>query len=262
MNYELLNNVVNYIENNLDEDIDFNELGKISGMNIFILERIFAFLTEITLKEYVKRRRLSKAYEEIKNTDNKIIDIAFKYQFNSSTSFNRAFKNLFGLSPSECRKTSNNYRVIPFIKFPYQGECYNLDYEVKEFNETKLYCYHLKENKHEDLLYKIRCLFSNIKKEDMQNLKNNGLYGIFQNTKNTYEYYLGSCLKNENLKTYTLKKGKYVIFKLNEVNQKNIVDLEKRITANWFPATNYKQSENIMIEKYVDDLCYILLRVD
>ena len=151
MNYELLNNVVNYIENNLDEDIDFNELGKISGMNIFILERIFAFLTEITLKEYIKRRRLSKAYEEIKNTDNKIIDIAFKYQFNSSTSFNRAFKNLFGLSPSECRKTSNNYRVIPFIKFPYQGECYNLDYEVKEFNETKLYCYHLKENKHEEI---------------------------------------------------------------------------------------------------------------
>ena len=59
-----------------------------------------------------------------------------------------------------------------------------------------------------------------------------------------------------------MKKGKYVIFKLNEVNQKNIVDLEKRITANWFPATNYKQNENIMIEKYVDDLCYILLRVD
>ena len=195
MNYKPLNEAVQYIENNLDKEIDFDKLSKITGMNIFILERIFNFLTGITLKEYIKRRRLSKAYEEIKNTDNKIIDIAFKYQFNSSTSFNRAFKNLFGLSPSECRKTINNYRVVPIIKFPYQGECYNLDYEVREFDETKLYCYHLKENKHEDLLYKIRDLFSNIKKEDMQNLKNNGLYGIFQNTKNTYEYYLGSLFK-------------------------------------------------------------------
>ena len=79
MNYKPLNEAVQYIENNLDKEIDFDKLSKITGMNIFILERIFNFLTGITLKEYIKRRRLSKAYEEIKNTDNKIIDIAFKY---------------------------------------------------------------------------------------------------------------------------------------------------------------------------------------
>ena len=67
MNYKVLNEMVKYIENHLDEEIDFDKLCKITGMNIFILERIFNFLTGITLKEYIKKRRLSAAFEEIKN---------------------------------------------------------------------------------------------------------------------------------------------------------------------------------------------------
>ena len=57
MNYKVLNEMVKYIENHLDEEIDFDKLCKITGMNIFILERIFNFLTGITLKEYIKKRR-------------------------------------------------------------------------------------------------------------------------------------------------------------------------------------------------------------
>lgn len=94
MNYERLNEMVEYLEEHLADDIDFDELGKITRTNTFILERIFAFLTDMTLTEYIKKRRLSKAFEEIRNTDAKIIDIAIKYRYNSASAFNRAFKNL------------------------------------------------------------------------------------------------------------------------------------------------------------------------
>lgn len=50
------------------------------------MERIFMFLPNMTIIEYIKKRRLSKAFEEIRNTDLKIIDIAFKYQYNSAYS--------------------------------------------------------------------------------------------------------------------------------------------------------------------------------
>ena len=61
MNFLYLNKMVEYIEDNLDDVIDYNMLSKIVNTNIFILERIFMFLTNMTINEYIKMRRLSKA---------------------------------------------------------------------------------------------------------------------------------------------------------------------------------------------------------
>ncbi len=73
MNFDYLNKMITYIENNLDNKIDYNELSKITKTNIFILERIFMFLTDMTITEYIRKRRLSKAFEEIRNTNLKIL---------------------------------------------------------------------------------------------------------------------------------------------------------------------------------------------
>lgn len=51
------------------------------------------FLTNMTINEYIKMRRLSKAFEDIRNTDKKIIDIALKYQYNSATSLVELLRN-------------------------------------------------------------------------------------------------------------------------------------------------------------------------
>ena len=121
LNYENLNKMVRHIENNLDKQIDLNKLSKLTNTNIFILERIFMSLTDMTITEYIKKRRLSKAFEEIRNTNSKITDIAFKYQYNSSAAFSRAFKQLFNITPTECRKGIGAYKIIPIKYF----ETYN-----------------------------------------------------------------------------------------------------------------------------------------
>ena len=61
--YESLNNVINEIEENLTEKIEYKDLAKIIGTSSYTLQRIFAFLTGITLTEYIRKRRLSKAAE-------------------------------------------------------------------------------------------------------------------------------------------------------------------------------------------------------
>ena len=143
MNFDCLNKMIKYIEDNLDCQIDLDTLSKITNTNLFILERIFMFLTNMTINEYIKKRRLSKAFEEIRNTDCKIIDIAFKYQYNSAVSFNRAFKKLFGITPTECRKGIGSYKIIPIEYFETNNEKYNFDYEVRKIPNTFLYCYHI-----------------------------------------------------------------------------------------------------------------------
>lgn len=67
MNYKLLNKIVDYIEDNLTSDIDLKLLAKELGLNTFIMERVFSIVSNISIKEYIRKRRLSLAYEEIKD---------------------------------------------------------------------------------------------------------------------------------------------------------------------------------------------------
>lgn len=94
MNYKLLNDIINYIESNIQEDLDYKKIASKFGMNEFIMQRVFSVIMGITLSDYVRERRLSKAYEEILNTDKRIIDIAFDCGYESSIAFSRAFKKL------------------------------------------------------------------------------------------------------------------------------------------------------------------------
>ncbi len=262
MNFEYLNKMIDYIENNLDNKIDFSELSKITNINIFILERIFMFLTGMTLTEYIKKRRLSKAFEDLKNTKLKMIDIAFKYQYNSASSFTRAFKQLFNMTPTECRKKNSDYKIIPKEYFKIDKSIYNFDYEIKKFNSMTLYCYHITSQNHSDLLYKIRKLYKKIRDNNYYNIFNEvGMYGIFFKNGNIYNYYLGSTKYFPDLEKYKLKENKYAVFKIISRNQNDIVGLEERINKQWIPSTNYKIEEDLKIEFYKNDSCFVYLPI-
>lgn len=87
--YESLNKLIDTIEESLETQIDYNDLAKVIGTSSYTMQRIFAFLVGITVTEYIRKRRLSKAAEDLKRTNQKIIDIAVKYQYDSPVSFTR-----------------------------------------------------------------------------------------------------------------------------------------------------------------------------
>ncbi len=263
MNYEYLNKMIEYIENNLDNEIDYSKLSTITNTNTFILERIFLFLTNMTINEYIKKRRLSKAFEEIRNTNEKIIDIAIKYQYNSASSFNRAFKQLFNITPSECRKKIGDYKIIPIEYFENTKHGINFDYEIKKLKKTTLYCFHTESNNYDDFLYNIRELFSNAKKSNYyENFNKEGMYGIYYKNNNVYHYYLGSKKHYQELVPFTIEEKEYALFRLNSRNQKDITNLESRINKQWIPSTSYNAYKNLKIELYQDNMCYIYLPIE
>lgn len=262
MNFDYLNKMIEYIENNLDGEIDFNELSNITNTNLFILERIFMFLTNMTITEYIKKRRLSKAFEEIRNTDLKIIDIAFKYQYNSASSFTRAFKQLFNVTPIDCRKGIGRYKIIPIVYFEADKKDYNFDYEIQKIDSICLYCYHIKSKNHDDFLYKIKQLYKKVKTNNyLKEFNEVGRYGIFSKTGDLYHYYLGSTKYFPDLEKYEIKKNEYAVFKLISTVQNDIVSFDKKINKQWIPSTNYNIKNNLKIELYKDDCCYIYLPI-
>ena len=86
-----LNQAVSYIEEHLTEEIDYEELAKIACCSTYHFQRMFSYIADVTLSEYIRRRRMSMAAAELSTGKEKIVDIALKYGYHSPTAFNRAF---------------------------------------------------------------------------------------------------------------------------------------------------------------------------
>ncbi len=112
-----MNQVIEHIEANLMRPIQHEELARIVGCSVYEFSRIFSFMAEMSVSEYIRRRRLSQAVFDIQSGNEKIVDIALKYCYESSTSFTRAFKELHGTTPSSARKTGIALKHYPPITF-------------------------------------------------------------------------------------------------------------------------------------------------
>ena len=262
MNYEYLNKMIQYIEEHLTEKIEYKELAKLVGVSEYSLQRIFMFLTNVSLAEYIRKRRLSKAYEELKKSDIKIIDLATKYQYDSAISFSRAFKNLFGITPSECKTNIKEYKLFPIIKFNSNEIYEELSYEIKEIEEIEVYCKKTKATTHDDFLYNIRNLYKEIKDNGLHKKFNeNGQYGITLIRDNNYIYLVGCKIKFENTEKFIISKGKYAVFNVGSREQKDIDKTEINIYSQWLPSTNYQIEQELYIEEYSKNNCYIYIPI-
>ena len=103
-----MNEALDYIERNLDGEIDYKKVSSIACCSVSYFQRVFSFITEISLSEYIRRRRMTLAAFELQNSDVKIIDLAIKYGYESPDSFSRAFQNLHGITPSLSRNSGVN----------------------------------------------------------------------------------------------------------------------------------------------------------
>lgn len=263
MNFEYLNKMIQYIENHLTEKIEYKELARIVGISEYNLQRIFMFLTNISLAEYIRKRRLSKAFEELRTTDIKVIDLAIKYKYDSAISFTRAFKNMFDITPSECKISDIEYKQFPIIRFNDNNDiCDELNYTIENIDEIRLYCVETSSKTHEDLLYNIRKLYADIEESGLYDKFNEkGMYGISICNKNGYSYYIGSKEKHSNTKEFIIPTGKYVIFNTNSREQKDIVRMEKIIYTQWINSTNYNIDDEFNFELYTNDNCYLYMLI-
>ena len=112
-----MNSVLDYIEDNLDGDINDTKIAILSATPKGVFQRVFATITDMTLSEYVRKRRLSEAASDIQKTDEKIIDIATKYGYNSANAFSSAFKKFHGETPSNARTSCKQFQSFHRLTF-------------------------------------------------------------------------------------------------------------------------------------------------
>lgn len=101
---QAINKSIRYIEDNLKNEISVEDVSNQIFSSNSHFQRIFNLITGITIGEYIRNRRLSLAGRDLLLGNNKVIDIAMKYQYDTSESFSKAFTRFHGISPSEVKK--------------------------------------------------------------------------------------------------------------------------------------------------------------
>ncbi|WP_185929552.1 AraC family transcriptional regulator [Paenibacillus popilliae] len=105
------------IEAKMEEPLDMGELAKAAYSSPHHFQRMFYMLTGMTVAEYVRKRRLTLAAQELATSGSKVIDVAMKYCYDSPESFSKAFRKLHGISPSEARNPGAQLKAFPRLSF-------------------------------------------------------------------------------------------------------------------------------------------------
>lgn len=116
-NLECLQRAVDYIEENLYHPMSISDIAEYAYLSERNLTELFTTIVGYPLIEYIRKRRLTLAAYEILNSEDKILDISYKYSYESQESFSRAFRRFHGLSPQQIRTSKEKPSEIDKFQF-------------------------------------------------------------------------------------------------------------------------------------------------
>jgi AraC family transcriptional regulator len=121
---------IDYIESHLEENISAQDVANQVYLSSFFLQRGFSLMTGYGIGEYLRNRRLYQAALDLQRTDDKVIDIALRYCYETPESFTKAFVRFHGATPTQVRDGAAVNVFLPLtIKLSIQGG-HQMDYKI------------------------------------------------------------------------------------------------------------------------------------
>ena len=254
------NSTIDYIETVLEDEIDEKKITHLSGYSYAMFSRLFSILTETTLSEYLRGRKLTEAAIALRDTDEKVIDIAFRFGYESSDSFGTAFKNFHGFTPSEVRN-GKPFKLISRIQLALTvkgGRSMNVtiqkkgSFTVSGFNE---------ENINSSLCPKVwNKLYEKYSQEELASLGDGESVGICHDVEspNVINYMAGYIVtdvdkaKSMGLDILEVEEAEYAIVELKGVVPECIHNGWKYVMEVFFPEHGYVHSGTPDFEYYYE----------
>lgn len=256
-----MNEALNYIEENLDGEVDLKKVAKLAFCSEYHFQRMFSFLAGVSLSEYIRRRRLTLAAFELNNSNIRIIDLAVKYGYKSADAFTRAFQNLHGITPSEARYNGKSLKAYPPMTFRLSIEGGNeMNYRIEEKEE---FCI-IGIKKRVPIIFngvnpEIAKMWQSLTAEDINKLKElsniepKGLISASLNfsegrmeEKGELDHYIGVATTREcpkNLSKLEVAASTWAVFEAIGPFPDTLQNVWGRIYSEWFPASNYEQKQ-------------------
>lgn len=258
-----LNKAMAYIEEHLTDEIEYEELGKIAYCSSFHFQRMFTYMAGVTLSEYIRRRKMSLAAEDLKKGE-KVLDVSLKYGYQSPTSFNRVFQTIHGISPSIAKEETSLVKVHPPLKFQMtiKGE-EAMNYRIVQKDEMRIV------GVAEPLEKDIEQNFETVPKmwgkaamdgtiqtlAEMMNTDVKGILGVsFCNDDENWKYAIAVASTvecSEPFEAYEIPAATWAVFQGKGSGQ-DVQELERRIVTEWLPNSGYEYANLPDVEVYYD----------
>ena len=259
-----LNQAMCYMEEHITEKIDMDEVAKIACCSTYHFQRMFAYMADVPLSEYIRRRKMSLAALELQNRGQKVTDLALKYGYESPTAFNRAFKSVHGIAPSQAKESGVPLKSYPPISFrmTIKGDSeMNYRIETKErFRIVGSSCPLEKEI--EKNFEAVPAMWGKAASDGtigklaaLMNTEVKGLLGASCcGEQEEWRYFIAvaSTLPlPEGFEEYEIPGATWAIFS-GAGTGLSIQELEKRIVTEWLPESGYEYGNAPDIEVYLD----------
>ncbi|HWO95793.1 MAG TPA: AraC family transcriptional regulator [Bacillus sp. (in: firmicutes)] len=257
-----MNGCLQYIEDHLDGKLDLEELARLSCCSKFHFQRMFHMVTGFTLADYIRKRRLTLAAQELTNTNAKVIDVALKYGYETPESFSKAFRKAHGVSPSQVKEPGTSLKAFPRISFHIQlkGEK-EMNYRIVErdafhvIGVGKQVSTCQNENLKEIPLFWNEVNTKGISLELLQLAQKDEMFGMcmdFDHANEELTYFIGveSQEKREAFETKTVPALTWAVFESVGPMPGAIQSVWKRIYSEWFPSTGYEHAAGPEFEVY------------
>lgn len=260
-----LNEAVDYIEQHLDDRIDLDRVAQIACCSTFHFQRMFSYIADVPLSEYIRRRRMTRAAFELQDGSEKIIDIALKYGYDSPTAFNRAFRSIHGVAPSTAKAKGIPLKAYPPISFKLtiKGEA-EMNYRIEKKKSFKIvgvkehYCMNVEECFSNVPLFWQKTIQGGILPRlcSFMDREPLGILGVStcMNGKD-FDYYIAVSSNKETpegMTEYIVPECTWAIFECIGAMPDAIQNLQKRIVAEWLPASGYEYANAPDIEVYFE----------
>lgn len=267
---ESIQKAINYIEEHLHESITMEQIAQEVNASVFHFQRTFSILTDMSIADYIRRRRLTLAAQELINTDSKVIDIAYKYGYDSPEAFTKAFRKQHNVTPSEVRKQqgplqSYNRLIIQVTLKGAEPMKYNI-VEKEKFQVVGVKRTHNCQTG--ENLQGIPQFWNELNGQGMDEqlftLNNGQIKGV-----------LGVCVPDENYKDNSLidywiatnhvgevpenmlamevPASKWVVFEVRGPMPDAMQNAWKKIFSEWFPSNPYEPAGTAELEVYTDE---------
>jgi len=261
---ECIGEAINYIEENITQELTIESIAKKALISPFYFQKGFAMLCGFTVSEYIRCRRLALAGSELASTDEKIIDIAIKYGYDSPDSFTKSFTRFHGATPTAVRKSGAMVKSFaPLkIKFTLEGG-YSMDYKIVEKDAftviglSRVFQY-------ENAMEVVPKLWAEFDKSEKCG-EICSTYGINIDESmsgNEFEYLIADNYNAamdipEGFVTKIIPKYTWAVFTCKGAMPQSMQDVNKKIFSEWLPnCKDYEIAAGYCIEMYSDPAQY------
>lgn len=265
--YQQLNHFLELADQSLGAELNIAALAEEAGLHYTTLQKVFPLLVGMTLTEYIRNRKLTLAGKDLVQTNLRVLDIAYKYGYESAEAFSRAFYKFHHFTPSDVRRHAGNLRSLARPVFAAPTPARDITYEIINLPRLELKGFGIKTDQ-AHINIEAPGLFRQVEREYPQlPHPDYGLlhYASGRDDERNFQYYVlwrQLALADSRLTRQVIAASKWLKFRINSQEASDIQRETNAFYEEFLPTCTYQLRAEDDLEYYHDGVTDFLIPIE